>query len=157
MSHIVAQDSSKFLLPLIQQAVNVSCNKNVYCFIGSDDTKCQRLWYDINIGSKLLGLGTYRNQSYTIRGQLVLFYTCSHIGIKLFRWIEHDLSNGKICLGCVYTNLKGFDGQQQKLGTLLYVEEKLLLWRPSRFEMLEFNMSREVKNLEGPYSNPFYM
>jgi hypothetical protein len=38
MSHIAAQESSKFLLPLIQQAVNVSCNKNVYSFIGSDDS-----------------------------------------------------------------------------------------------------------------------
>jgi len=77
MSHIASQESSKFLLPLIQQVVNVSCNKNVYSFIGSDDTKCQRPWYDINKGSKLLGIGTYRNQSHTIRGQVVLFYTYS--------------------------------------------------------------------------------
>jgi hypothetical protein len=83
MSHIAAQESSKFLLPLIQQAVNVSCNKNVYSFIGSDYSfdKMPKTWYDINKGSKLLGIGTYRNQSYTIRGhQLVLFYTYSHIG-----------------------------------------------------------------------------
>jgi hypothetical protein len=38
MSHIAAQESSKFLLPLIQQAVNVSCTQNMYSFIGSDDS-----------------------------------------------------------------------------------------------------------------------
>ncbi len=43
-------------------------------------TKCQRPWYDIDKESKLLGIGSYRNQSYTIRGQVVLFYTYSHIG-----------------------------------------------------------------------------
>ncbi len=43
-------------------------------------TKCQRPWYDKDKGSKLLGIGTYRNESYTIRGQVVLFYTYSHIG-----------------------------------------------------------------------------
>ncbi len=37
--------------------------------------KCQRPWYDIDKGSKLLGIGTCRNQNYTIRRQLVLFYS----------------------------------------------------------------------------------
>jgi hypothetical protein len=43
-------------------------------------TKCQKPWYDIDKGSKLLGIGTCRNQSYTIRAHVVLFYSYSHIG-----------------------------------------------------------------------------
>jgi hypothetical protein len=42
--------------------------------------KCQRPWYNIDKGSKLLGIGTDRNRSYIIRAEVVLFYTYSHIG-----------------------------------------------------------------------------
>jgi hypothetical protein len=118
MSHTAFQQYSIFLLPLIQQAVNVSCNNNVYSFIGSDDSfhKCQRPWYDMNKGSKLLGIGTCRNQSYTIRGQLVLFYTYSHIGWKLFRWLEHDLSKWKNLFGMCIHKLERFWWSTTEIG-----------------------------------------
>ncbi len=70
--------------------------------------KCQRPWYNIDKGSKLLGIGTDRNRSYIIRAEVVLFYTYSHIGWKLFRWIEHDLSKWKNQFGMCIHKLESF-------------------------------------------------
>lgn len=42
MSHIAIQESSKFMLPMIQQVVNVFCNKNVWNFTIDSFDKMQR-------------------------------------------------------------------------------------------------------------------